>query len=153
FGAHDRFRVGGQLVRLQTSVATRARDVKGHCRNLVLGKGLFATDKRRRDSPFQYRRLPRNNLRLALALKHANDAAEPIRCSIFNLCTMNGTVNPRRRRALFCKERLMRGLFAFIVVAWVQATALDQEKLPVYLWHEPEWFEGVKGSFAYWTGA
>ena len=24
---------------------------------------------------------------------------------------------------------------------------------PVYLWHEPEWFEGVTGSFAYWTGA
>jgi hypothetical protein len=23
---------------------------------------------------------------------------------------------------------------------------------PVYLWYEPEWFEGVEGSFAYWTG-
>src|SRR5947208_2527854 len=23
---------------------------------------------------------------------------------------------------------------------------------PIYLWHEPEWFEGVEGSFAYWTG-
>ncbi|HMF18687.1 MAG TPA: hypothetical protein VKE98_15880, partial [Gemmataceae bacterium] len=23
---------------------------------------------------------------------------------------------------------------------------------PVHLWFEPEWFEGVKGSFAYWTG-
>jgi hypothetical protein len=23
---------------------------------------------------------------------------------------------------------------------------------PVYLWLEPEWFEGVRGSFAYWTG-
>lgn len=23
---------------------------------------------------------------------------------------------------------------------------------PVYLWHEPEWFDGVEGSFAYWTG-
>ena len=23
---------------------------------------------------------------------------------------------------------------------------------PIYLWFEPEWFEGVKGSFAYWTG-
>jgi hypothetical protein len=22
----------------------------------------------------------------------------------------------------------------------------------VYLWHEPEWFDGVAGSFAYWTG-
>jgi hypothetical protein len=23
---------------------------------------------------------------------------------------------------------------------------------PIYLWFEPEWFEGVTGSFAYWTG-
>jgi hypothetical protein len=27
------------------------------------------------------------------------------------------------------------------------------EKLPIYLWFEPEWFEGVQGHFAYWTGA
>jgi hypothetical protein len=26
------------------------------------------------------------------------------------------------------------------------------EPAPVYLWHEPEWFDGVTGSFAYWTG-
>lgn len=25
-------------------------------------------------------------------------------------------------------------------------------KAPVYLWYEPEWFEGVEGNFAYWTG-
>src|SRR4051812_35591631 len=25
--------------------------------------------------------------------------------------------------------------------------------LPVYLWHEAEWFDGVSGGFAYWTGA
>jgi hypothetical protein len=24
---------------------------------------------------------------------------------------------------------------------------------PVYLWHEPEWFAGVQGAFAYWTGS
>jgi hypothetical protein len=23
----------------------------------------------------------------------------------------------------------------------------------VYLWHEPEWFDGVRGSFTYWTGS
>src|SRR5438270_572028 len=23
---------------------------------------------------------------------------------------------------------------------------------PIYLWLEPEWFEGVRGTFAYWTG-
>src|SRR6476661_6949553 len=26
------------------------------------------------------------------------------------------------------------------------------EKPPVYLWLEPEWFDGVTGSFGYWTG-
>jgi hypothetical protein len=25
-------------------------------------------------------------------------------------------------------------------------------KAPVYVWLEPEWFDGVEGSFAYWTG-
>jgi hypothetical protein len=25
-------------------------------------------------------------------------------------------------------------------------------KPPIYIWLEPEWFEGVQGSFAYWTG-
>ncbi|MBI1903771.1 MAG: hypothetical protein HYS13_21925 [Planctomycetia bacterium] len=31
--------------------------------------------------------------------------------------------------------------------------AAAQPKAPVYLWYEPEWFEGVQGSFGYWTGA
>jgi hypothetical protein len=26
------------------------------------------------------------------------------------------------------------------------------EKPPIYIWLEPEWFEGVQGSFTYWTG-
>src|SRR3954468_9979915 len=30
--------------------------------------------------------------------------------------------------------------------------AAAQLKPPVHLWLEPEWFEGVSGSFAYWTG-
>src|SRR5262249_27776204 len=25
-------------------------------------------------------------------------------------------------------------------------------KAPIHLWFEPEWFEGVEGTFAYWTG-
>src|SRR5438132_953084 len=25
-------------------------------------------------------------------------------------------------------------------------------KPPIHIWFEPEWFEGVKGSFAYWPG-
>jgi hypothetical protein len=46
----------------------------------------------------------------------------------------------------------MRTIVAILCVVCSQV-AVAQEKLPVYLWHEPEWFEGVKGSFAYWTGA
>src|SRR5215510_6506132 len=46
----------------------------------------------------------------------------------------------------------MRTIVAILCVVCSQVVAA-QEKLPVYLWHEPEWFEGVKGSFAYWTGA
>ncbi|HEV3256927.1 MAG TPA: hypothetical protein VG013_08625, partial [Gemmataceae bacterium] len=25
-------------------------------------------------------------------------------------------------------------------------------KPPIYIWLEPEWFDGVEGSFVYWTG-
>lgn len=32
------------------------------------------------------------------------------------------------------------------------ATASAAEKPPIYYWFEPEWFEGVHGSFNYWTG-
>lgn len=35
------------------------------------------------------------------------------------------------------------------------ASAADEAKsggVPIYLWFEPEWFTGVEGSFAYWTG-
>jgi hypothetical protein len=32
------------------------------------------------------------------------------------------------------------------------AAAANAAPPPIYLWHEPEWFEGVEGSFAYWTG-
>src|SRR5688572_28579780 len=30
--------------------------------------------------------------------------------------------------------------------------ALAGDRPAFHLWLEPEWFEGVKGSFAYWTG-
>jgi hypothetical protein len=43
--------------------------------------------------------------------------------------------------------RCLVGLFALFLAA--PATA---EPPPVYLWHEAEWFEGVEGTFAYWTG-
>ncbi|HWG44553.1 MAG TPA: hypothetical protein VN688_17370 [Gemmataceae bacterium] len=38
--------------------------------------------------------------------------------------------------------------FAILTAAPLRAA----EKPPIYLWLEAEWFEGVSGSFAYWTG-
>jgi hypothetical protein len=37
-----------------------------------------------------------------------------------------------------------------VLMTWEAAAAADRP--PVYVWLEPEWFEGVTGSFAYWTG-
>src|SRR4051794_8527172 len=45
----------------------------------------------------------------------------------------------------------MKRLFS-LVVYLVLADALPAPAPPVYLLHEPEWFDGVTGSFAYWTG-
>ncbi|MFO0825010.1 MAG: hypothetical protein U0792_18130 [Gemmataceae bacterium] len=39
-----------------------------------------------------------------------------------------------------------------LVVLLLASVAHAAEKPPVYLWLEPEWFDGVKGSFGYWTG-
>ncbi len=45
----------------------------------------------------------------------------------------------------------MRALpFLLLLAACTPAQA--QTRPATYLWLEPEWFEGVKGSFAYWTG-
>src|SRR5207244_11808657 len=46
----------------------------------------------------------------------------------------------------------MRYIFVAITLVVVGVGARAQEKPPIHLWFEPEWFEGVKGSFAYWTG-
>jgi hypothetical protein len=40
-------------------------------------------------------------------------------------------------------------LFALLLLA---AFAGAADKPPVHLWLEPEWFDGVRGSFGYWTG-
>src|SRR5438874_6924406 len=47
----------------------------------------------------------------------------------------------------------MRIIMTFVVVGCLTSAARGQDKPPVHLWFEPEWFEGVKGSFNYWTGA
>jgi hypothetical protein len=42
-------------------------------------------------------------------------------------------------------------LLPCLLLACVPAS-LSAAPPPIYLWHEPEWFDGVEGSFAYWTG-
>src|SRR5262245_52843331 len=41
---------------------------------------------------------------------------------------------------------------AALLVATVVGSLSAADKPPIYLWFEPEWFEGVKGSFGYWSG-
>ncbi|HUR53623.1 MAG TPA: hypothetical protein VMZ71_05810, partial [Gemmataceae bacterium] len=38
------------------------------------------------------------------------------------------------------------------VLLFLASSASAADKPPVHLWLEPEWFGGVTGSFAYWTG-
>src|SRR3954464_15426834 len=46
----------------------------------------------------------------------------------------------------------MRRLFLTTFVFFCLALRTDAAPAPVYLWQEAEWFTGVKGGFAYWTG-
>jgi len=46
----------------------------------------------------------------------------------------------------------MRRSISLFTLLLLASTTHAAEKPPVYLWLEPEWFDGVKGSFGYWTG-
>ena len=46
----------------------------------------------------------------------------------------------------------MPRLLAAAALLALPALVSAAEKPPIYLWLEPEWFEGVSGNFAYWTG-
>jgi len=46
----------------------------------------------------------------------------------------------------------MTRVLSLLALLLLAASARAAEKPPVYLWLEPEWFDGVKGSFGYWTG-
>jgi hypothetical protein len=46
----------------------------------------------------------------------------------------------------------MRYLPALVLLLGCVCNVAAQARPPVHLWFEPEWFDGVKGSFAYWTG-
>lgn len=47
----------------------------------------------------------------------------------------------------------MRFPLAMALALVTSASAFAQTSLPIHLWFEPEWFDGVKGTFAYWPGA
>lgn len=47
---------------------------------------------------------------------------------------------------------MMRFVLPAAILLGFAGPAPSAEKSPVYLWLEPEWFEGVTGSFNYWTG-
>src|SRR5881397_4238921 len=47
----------------------------------------------------------------------------------------------------------MRCMIAILLLAGSAFPVAAQNRPPIHLWFEPEWFEGVQGSFAYWTGA
>src|SRR5947209_18397358 len=49
-------------------------------------------------------------------------------------------------------EPIMRWILASVILIVVGIGARAQERPPIHLWFEPEWFDGVKGSFGYWTG-
>src|ERR1700680_1116643 len=46
----------------------------------------------------------------------------------------------------------MRHTLSILVLVGVCSAVGAQERPPFHLGLEPEWFDGVKGSFAYWTG-
>ncbi len=47
----------------------------------------------------------------------------------------------------------MRYTITIVLLAISSIAAQAQPRPPIHLWFEPEWFDGVKGSFAYWTGS
>ena len=47
----------------------------------------------------------------------------------------------------------MKTLRLFLVlITFVVPSLHAEDKPPVHLWFEPEWFEGVEGGFGYWSG-
>src|SRR5690349_13757710 len=47
---------------------------------------------------------------------------------------------------------MTRIILSAILIGACAVPAVATGRPPVYLWFEPEWFDGVEGSFAYWTG-
>ena len=47
---------------------------------------------------------------------------------------------------------MLRPVLSLLAMLVAAASARAADRPPVYLWLEPEWFDGVAGSFGYWTG-
>ena len=50
------------------------------------------------------------------------------------------------------RPHILSVLSVLLVLKVLASLGAAAESPPIYLWFEPEWFEGVEGSFAYWTG-
>src|SRR5262249_26799511 len=68
----------------------------------------------------------------------------------------HSTVHGALRQISLLEVRLamttMRIVLMTLALCWMSNGASAAAKPRIYLWFEPEWFEGVKGNFAYWTG-
>src|SRR4051794_25546438 len=47
---------------------------------------------------------------------------------------------------------MLRATTTALALIFACLPAAAATKPPLYLWLEPEWFDGVEGSFAYWSG-
>src|SRR5579859_2509478 len=47
---------------------------------------------------------------------------------------------------------MMHRIVPLLLLLCFGTSSSAQDRPPFYLWLEPEWFDGVTGSFAYWTG-
>src|SRR4051812_4846723 len=65
-----------------------------------------------------------------------------------------GRVRPGMNHSFFAMRysAMLRQLLGVVILLGIGVSLHAAAPPSVYLWLEPEWFEGVSGSFAYWTG-
>src|SRR5262245_60569213 len=68
-----------------------------------------------------------------------------MKCNLLHTCAAGSYTHSQ--------ELPMRRILLFVPLAlFARQASAGEGKPPIHLWFEPEWFEGVKGSFTYWTG-
>jgi hypothetical protein len=65
---------------------------------------------------------------------------------------MTDSTDKTTARALRLGQGAMRSCLAVLGLMLAAGNTPASNPPPFYLWLEPEWFEEVRGSFAYWTG-